>query len=153
MIHNRNLKYTTINIDKYNIHKNTEAYAIPFDSTYNKLRTLIIYKTPMGNFKNFINQSDLNLQKLYNIKFIIICDANVNYLINNRKIQLDAILHSYNLTGIVKFPTITDLNSHTAINNAFIGTSTIGKYDLYPLINGHSDHDTPLLTIKRYRNR
>jgi hypothetical protein len=68
--------------------------------------------------------------------------VNVNYLIdNNRKRQLDSVLHSYNLAGVVKFPTRTGLNLRTALDNVFFDTSTIGKYDLYPLINGLSDHD------------
>jgi hypothetical protein len=69
-------------------------------------------------------------------------DVNVIYLIdNNRKRQLDAVLHSYNLAVVVKFPTRTGLNLHTAIDNVFFDVSAIGKYDLYPLINGLSDHD------------
>jgi hypothetical protein len=41
------------------------------------------------------------------------------------------------------------LNSQTAIDSVFIDTSTIGKYDLYPLINGLSDHDAQLLILKQ----
>jgi hypothetical protein len=54
------------------------------------------------------------------------------------------LLHSYNLAGIVEFPTRFGLNSHTAIDNVFIDTSTIGKDDLCPLINGLSDDDVQL---------
>jgi len=82
------------------------------------------------------------LQKLYNNKYnIIICgDVNVNYLIdNNQRSQIDAVLHSYNIVGIVEFPTRYDLISQTAIDNVFIDTPTIGKYDLHPFINGLSD--------------
>jgi hypothetical protein len=69
-------------------------------------------------------------------------DVNVNCRIDNdRKSQLDAVLHSYNLAGVVKFPTRMCQNSHTAIDSVFIDTSTIGKYDLYPLINGLADCD------------
>ena len=80
---------------------------------------------------------------------MVICgDVNANYLIdNNRRRQLDAVLHTYNLTGIVEFPTRFGLNSQTAIDNVFINTSTIGKYDLYPLLNGLSDHDAQLIII------
>jgi hypothetical protein len=63
---------------------------------HNKLSILTIYRSPWGNFTNFINQLDLILQKLHNIKynFIICGDGNVNYLIdNNRKRQLGAVLH------------------------------------------------------------
>ena len=77
-------------------------------------------------------------------------DVNVNYLIdNNRKSQFDAILHSYNLAGTIKFPTGIGLNSHTTTDSVFIDTPTTGKYDLYPLINGLSDHDTKLLILNK----
>ena len=92
------------------------------------------------------------MQKLYNNKYnIIICgDVIVNYLIdNNGRSQLDAVLYSYNLAGIFKFPTRFALNSHTAIDNVFTDTSTTGKYDLYPLINGLSDHDAQLLIANK----
>jgi hypothetical protein len=59
------------------------------------------------------------------------------------------VLHSYNLAGIVKFPARFGLNSHTATDSVFIDTSTIGKYDLYPLINGLSDHDAQLLILNK----
>jgi len=39
------------------------------------------------------------------------------------------------------------LISQTAIDNVFVDTSTTGKYDLYPVINGLSDHDAQLLTL------
>ena len=75
-------------------------------------------------------------------------DVNVNYLIdNNQRRQLDGALHCHNLAGIVEFPTRFGLNSQTAIDNVFIDTSTIGKYNLYPCINGLSDHDAQLLTV------
>ena len=47
------------------------------------------------------------MQKLYSNKYNIIIrgDVNVNYLTDNRRSQLDAVLHSYNLVGIVEFPT------------------------------------------------
>ena len=92
------------------------------------------------------------MQKLYNNKYnIIICgDVNVNYLIdNNRRSQLDAVVHSYNLAGIVEFPTRYGLISQTAIDSVFSDTSTIGKHELYPLINGLSDHDTQLLILNK----
>ena len=99
----RNLKYNTINIDEYNIDKDNESCAIQLDSAFNKLCILTIYRYPRGKFTNFLNQLDLILQKLYNNKYnIVICgDVNVNFLIgNNRRSQLDAVLHSYNLAGI-----------------------------------------------------
>ena len=148
----RNLKHNNINIDEYNINKDIEACAIQLDSTFNELCILAIYRSPRGDFTNFLKLLDLILQKLYNNKYnIIICDdVNINYLMDiNKKSQLDAVLHSYNLTGIVEFPTRFGLNSQTAIDNVFIDISTIGNYELYPLINGLSDHDAQMLILKR----
>jgi exonuclease III len=116
----RNIKYNTINIGEYNKDKDIEACAIQLNSTFNKLCILAIYRSPRGDFTNFLQQLDLILQKLFNNKHnIIICgDVNVNYLVDNsRKSQLDAILHSYNLMGIVKFPTRFGLTSKMTIDN------------------------------------
>jgi len=38
-------------------------------------------------------------------------------------------------------------------NLFFIDTYTIGKYDLYPLINGLSDHDAQLLILNNGQKR
>jgi len=114
------------------------------------LINLPIYKSPRCDFTNFLKRFDLILQKLYNNKYnIIICsDVNVNYLIDdNRRSQLDAVLHSYNLVGIVEFATRFGLISQTAIDSVFIDTSTIRKYELYPFINRLSDHDAQLLIL------
>jgi hypothetical protein len=67
--------------------------------------------------------------------------------------QLDAILHSYNLTGIVEFPTRFGLKSQTAIDNVFIDISTIGNYELYPLIDGLSNHDAQMLILNKGRKK
>jgi hypothetical protein len=50
----RNLKYNTINIDKYNIDKDIEACAIQLDSTFHELCILTIYRSPKGDFTNFL---------------------------------------------------------------------------------------------------
>jgi endonuclease/exonuclease/phosphatase family metal-dependent hydrolase len=112
---------------------------------YNKVCILTIYRSPKGNFKNFLKRLVLILQKLYDNKhnFIICGDVNVNYLSDNKdKSQLNVVLHSYNLSSTVTFPTRIGLHSHTAIDNVFTDTPSIGKYYLYPLTNGLSDHDS-----------
>jgi hypothetical protein len=63
-IHGKNLKYNTKNIDEYNTDKDIEAHAVHFNSIYNKLCILTIYKSPMGN-----NQLEFILQKLYKWKY------------------------------------------------------------------------------------
>jgi hypothetical protein len=39
------------------------------------------------------------------------------------------------------------MNSQTARDNIFIDTSTIGEYEICPLINGLSDHDSQYLIL------
>jgi hypothetical protein len=90
--------------------------AIQLDSSYNKVCILTIYRSPKGNFKNFLKQLDFILHKLYNHKYNIIIgsDVNVNYLSDSRdNSQLNMVLHSYNLSSIVKFPTRFVVNSYT----------------------------------------
>jgi len=64
---------------------------------------LAIYRSPRGNFTNFLNRLDFILQELFNSKYNITCgDVNVNYLSdNNRRSQLDPVLHFYHLADIV----------------------------------------------------
>jgi len=117
---------------------------------FNKICILAIYRSPRDDFTNFLKWLDLILQKLYNNKYNIVTCGDVSYLMhNNRRSQLDALLHSYNLTGIVGFPTRFGLNSKTAIDNVFIDISTTGKYKLYSLINGLSDRDAQLLILNK----
>jgi hypothetical protein len=152
----RSLKYSTINIDEYSINKDIEACAFQLDSAFDKSCILTIYRSPRGDFTNSLNILDLILRKLYNNKYNIIIsgDVNVIYLIyNNRWSHLDAVLHSYNLVGIVEFPTRFGLNSQTAIDNVFIDTSTFGKYDLYPLVSGLPGHGTQLLILNTGQKR
>jgi len=128
-----------------------EACAIQLDSTFNKLCILSIYRSSRGAFTNFFKLLELILQELYNNKYnIIICgDVSVYCLIdNNRRSQLDAVLHSYNLAGTAEFPTRYGLIFQTAIDNVCIGTFTIGKYGFYPL-HGLSDHDAKLLILNK----
>jgi len=66
---------------------------------------LAIYKFPRGSFANFLNPLDFTLQKHYNARSIynIACgEVNINYLTdNNGKRQLDALLHSYNISCVL----------------------------------------------------
>ena len=131
----RNLKYNTINVDQYNIDKDPEVCTIQLDSTYNKLCIFTIYRFQMFNFTNFLNGLGQILLKSFNNKYnILICgEGNLNCLFdnNNNKSQFVAVLHSYNLVCIFKFPTKIDPISQTVFGNVFIDTSTIAKYILY----------------------
>jgi hypothetical protein len=62
----KHFKYKIINTDEYNIDKDIKTCAIQLDSIYNKVCILTIYRSPKGNFKHFLKQLDLILQKLHN---------------------------------------------------------------------------------------
>jgi len=95
----------------------------------------------------------LTLHKFYNYNYNFnstVCgDINVDYLTeSSKKTQLDRILQSYNLNSIVNFPTIISFHSCSIIDNFFIDNSYSNKFDIIPLINGLSDHNAQLLTLR-----
>lgn len=67
-----------------------------------------IYRSPAGNFNQFLNLLDATLKHLYKPKmeFLLRGDLNVNYLIDrNCELQLSALLQTYNMAHSVDFPT------------------------------------------------
>ena len=99
----------------------------------------------------FLNRLDSIIKTLYKVNFkLIICgDINIDYLSDNdKKRQLDAMLLSYNLLAIVHFPTRSQNQSNTAIDNIFLDIYKFTNFNVLPLHNGLSDHDAQLLTIK-----
>ena len=110
---------------------------------------LAIYRSPSGNFTNFLKNLDSVLKTWYSNKIIfVICgDININYLENCKKRQqLDALLQTYNLIGTVSFPTRKTNASSSAIDNIFITRSK--NYIIFPHINGLSDHKVQIRVIE-----
>jgi hypothetical protein len=104
------LQFTTLNLDKYCVDQDIEVCALQIYYTFLNICILVIYRSPTGNFNTFVTQLDKILQKVCTIKSnpIICGDVNANYLQeSDKKSQLDALLKSYNLFSIVKFPTRT----------------------------------------------
>ena len=66
---------------------------------------------------------------------------------SEKKRQLDTMLLSYNLFAIVHFPTRSQHQFSTAIDNILIDTYKFTNYTVFPLHNGLSDHDDQLLKI------
>ena len=114
---------------------------------------IAIYRAPTGNFELFISKSDTILRKLYTAttEYIICGDININYLVDSdRKVQLEALLKTYNLTSVVNFPTRTHKLSAMAIDNIFIDISKMGNYSICPIINGLSNHDAQSITLHSF---
>ena len=111
---------------------------------------MTIYRAPTGNFEVFLNRLDSILKTLCKAdsKLIVHGDINIDYLSDSeKKRQLDTALLSYNLFAIVHFPTRSQYQSNTAIDNIFIDTYKFTNYTFFSLHNGLSDHDAQLLKI------
>ena len=147
----KSIPFTCLDIGNYCIDQDIEVCGIQLNHACDKLCILAVYRSPSGNFSNFLIKLDSVLQKLFLLKFtFIICgDININYFADSyKKKQLDSILYSFNLCSIVNFPTRVGPNSSSLIDNVFLDNSYINKYDIAPVINGLSDHDAQLLAIQ-----
>jgi len=79
------------------IHEDLEVCAVKLNITSIKLITSAIYRSPLGNFTNFLKNLDsvLNTWHSNKTEFMICGDININYLENcKRRQQLDALLQN-----------------------------------------------------------
>jgi exonuclease III len=107
-----------------------------FTNHESKISIITLYRSPTGNFDTFLFNLERVLQVLCDSTTdIIICgDINVDYRVENeRKKQLNNLLHSFNLTSIVTFPTRIHNKSVTTIDNIFIDTSRFKDYTIIPI--------------------
>jgi hypothetical protein len=144
----KELEFFSISLDKYCKEKDIEVCAVRLNVTPIQMFILVVYRSPSGNFTNFLKNLDSVLNTWYNNKtiFVICGDININYLENCKKRQqLDALLQTYNLIGTVLFPTCKTNASSTAIDNIFIRTK---NPTIYPHINGLSDHEAQIIAIE-----
>ena len=98
------LDFFCISLDKYCKEKDIEVCAVRLKITPIQLIILAIYRSPSINFTNFLKNLYSILNTWYNnkIEFVICGDININYLEKCKKRQqLDALLKTYNLMGIV----------------------------------------------------
>jgi thymidine kinase len=64
-----------------------------------------------------------------------------------KKVKLDDILSSYNLSSVITFPTRIGLNTTSCIDNIFIDELQFTDYEIFSVSNGLSDHEAQLLTV------
>jgi len=122
------LDFSPISLDNYCKEKDIEVCAVRLKITPIQLIILAIYRSHSGNFSNFLKNLDSILNTWHSIKvdFVICDDININYLENcNKRQQLDALLHTYNLIGTVSFLMRKSKASSTTIDNIFITRTKI----------------------------
>ena len=145
-----NLNYTNIDLSAYCKDQDIEVCALNLELTFSNIRIITVYRAPTGNFEVFLNRLDNILTTFYKAdsKLTVCGDINIDYLSDSeKKRQLDAVLLTYNLFAIVHFPTRSQYQSSTAIDNIFIDTYKITNYTVFPLHNELSDHDAQMLNI------
>jgi len=152
-----NIVFDVIDLNQFCREKDFEICALKIQlmSTYllvlciYRSTDLEIYRSPSGDFSYFLTQLEIVLNKLYKISVnIILCgDFNVNFSDStSRAPVLESLLHSFYLESIVEFPTSFMPTSQTIIYNIFLDKKTL-KSQVYPHINGISDHDAQLIIL------
>ena len=147
------LRCERIDLKKFCKDKNFGVCAIKI---YLSTKSACTYRAPSGNFDLFITKLDTILRKLYTVttEYIICGDRSIDNLVeSDGKSQLEARLKNYNLTSAVNFPTHTQKNSATVIDNIFIDIIKMGNYSICPIINGLSDHDVQSITLHSFNLR
>jgi exonuclease III len=127
-----------------------EVCAVKIQCESSHICIFSVYRAPSGNFTHFMYKMDKILKSLYSLnpEFIICGDFNIDYLTDiYRKSQLNSLLNSCNLFSTADFPTRIQNTSKSAIDNIFIDHSRSGTFNLAPICNGISDHDTQLILI------
>jgi exonuclease III len=104
------LNFHNINLKKFCTEQDIEACAIKINLLFNPMYILSVYRSPKGNFRQFIKRIDniLNYLSKLNTEIIICGDVNINYLAENcnKRQQLDNLLATYNLVSTIEFPRI-----------------------------------------------
>jgi endonuclease/exonuclease/phosphatase family metal-dependent hydrolase len=111
-----------------------------------------MYRSPSGNFYQFLKLFDTMLMSLYQPKteFIICGDINIDYLSDSsKKRQLSQLLDSYNISHLVNFPTRFRHNHISAIDNIFVNNAQLQQCNILPIHNGLSDRDAQCLIFKK----
>ena len=142
------VKFTNINLQDQCKEQDIEICAVKLNIKDSIIIVLGIYRSPSGQFDCFLHTLENIMNVLYNnkIEFIICGDVNINYLDNcSKKQQMNNLLATFDLSGVVNFLTRIANNSVSMIDNIFINKKR--KYNIKPCINGLSDHDAQLLIL------
>ncbi|XP_033609318.1 uncharacterized protein LOC117282711 isoform X2 [Cryptotermes secundus] len=145
------LNFSNINLKKFCIEQDIEACAVKINLLDTILYILSVYRSPNGNFRQFLKGIDniLNYLNKPNIEIIMCGDINVNYLSENcsKRQQLDNLLATYNLTNTINFPTRSTKDCASAIN-IYIDITHFEGYTVIPVVIGLSDHDAQVIKLE-----
>jgi hypothetical protein len=147
---NNNIISSYLNVEAYCSDGVIEVCCVKFKFQGKEIYILTVYRSPSGNFANFIGNLEKIVCSFFNYKNdLIICgDMNFNYLEQSSRVrQLNALLKTYSLVNVVKFPTRICDQSSTSIDNVFIDISRSKNFTISLVSNGLSDHEVQVLTL------
>lgn len=129
-----------------------EICTTELETKSSELIILSLYKAPTGDFNQFIKDLNDAVKHQYTpTADLLICgDTNTDYLneSNQKKKTTSLIINNINLSHTLNFGTRIQTNSCTATDNTFVDNSKINLSSISPIIDGLSDHDAQILTIK-----
>jgi exonuclease III len=132
------LNFHNINLQKFCTEQDIEACAIEINLLVSSIYILSVYRSPKGNFRQFLKGIDniLNYFSKFNTEIIICGDVNINYLAENcnKRQQLDNLLATYNLVSTIEFPTRTANGCTSIIDNIYIDKIHTWRYIAFPVI-------------------
>jgi hypothetical protein len=140
--------HTHIDFDKLSRENVSEACTVKIIINNTKLCILCLYRAQDGEISQFIEQFDCTLSYLVSNKMqTIICgDTNINYFDENQKrMQLQSLLDTYNQAQTIDFPTRIGPNSALLIDNFFLDRNAYNNFQVLLVLNGLSDHNGKIL--------
>jgi exonuclease III len=115
----KDVYYKSLDLTRYCEEKHLEICAIQIESVTNQQIIVCVYRSPSGNFHQFLRLFEIMLMSLYRPKteFVICGDVNTNYLSDSsRKHQLSQLFSSFNMLHTLNFPTRFQHNHSSAID-------------------------------------
>jgi exonuclease III len=146
------LVFNIINVTQYGIEKILEPCAIKIDFGEHDIIVICLYRSPIGDFYQFLHILDTTLMYLSKTKTeLILCgDINVNFLVdNNYKMELTILLQTYNMTNVIEFLTRINEGHGTAIDGIFLDVSRANHFTVTSISNGLSDHNAQYIVLER----
>ena len=140
-------------LSKYCKEKNLEICAVQIENTGKRMVVICLYRSPSGDFKQFLKLLDLALLSLNNpyMEVLLCGDFNVDYLSNcTRKQELSILLGTYNMIHTVDFPTRLQNGHSSTIDNIFLDKSRSQSYKIIPLTNALSDHEAQCIILNKF---
>ena len=140
--------FRKINISHDYKEKYLEICAIELETKSSKLIILSLYGVPTRDFNQFVKNLDDALKHTHKPKmeFLIYGDINTDYLTQSKNWP-HCQEHTICCTQLILQQEFK-INSSTATDNTSVDKSRINLSSKSPIINGLSDHDAQILTIK-----